>query len=53
MLFVGLVWRTADDSDNSMDDEDLSDDEYFYDDEESGLQRPLGENHAEVRDTTR
>ncbi|BDA49468.1 probable ubiquitin-conjugating enzyme E2 23 [Coccomyxa sp. Obi] len=45
---IGLVWRTADESDNSMDDVD-SDDGYVFDDEDDdGLRRPLEENQAEV-----
>ncbi len=45
---AGLVWRTADESDNSIDDDD-SDDGYVFDDEDvDGVRRPLEENQAEV-----
>lgn len=50
--YAGLVWRTADESDNSIDDDD-SDDGYVFDDEDDdGLRRPLEENQAEVGPAT-
>ena len=43
---VGLVWRTADDSDNS--DDDFSDDDSLYEQDGLDIHHRLQENHAEV-----
>jgi len=49
-FFAGLVWRTADDSDNSTEGSDSDDDSLYDEEDDGGMARRLEENHAEVPD---
>ena len=53
LLYAGLVWRTAEESDNSIDDDDSNDGYVFDDEDDDGLRRPLEENQAEVDPATK